>query len=207
MTNFEQHFAELPLVAILRGIAPDEIEAVAEVLIGAGFRLIEVPLNSPDPFNSIERLAKFARDGATVGAGTVLSVDGVEQVAAASGKLVVSPNFNPAVLARSVALGLIPMPGIRTATEAFAAVEAGAQILKFFPCTLATASEISALNSVLPKSVPILAVGGIHAGHVAQFRAAGAAGLGIGSSLYKPGKPLEQLRADAEALVAAWRAR
>lgn len=207
MTSFEQHFAELPLVAILRGITADEIEAVADVLIGAGFRLIEVPLNSPDPFKSIESLARFAGDRATVGAGTVLTTHDVEQVAAASGKLVVSPNCNPAVIARSVALGLVPMPGIRTATEAFAAVEAGALILKFFPCSLATASEISALNSVLPKGIPVLAVGGIDVGNVAQFLAAGAAGLGIGSSLYKPGKPLEQLRADAEALVAAWRAR
>lgn len=204
MSLFDKHFAELPLVAILRGITPDEIEAVAEVLLNAGFRLIEVPLNSPDAFSSIARLARYVGDRATVGAGTVLSLGEVERVASASGTLIVSPNCNPLVIARAIDLGLVPLPGIRTATEAFAAVEAGARALKFFPCSLSTASEISALNSVLPKGLPVLAVGGIDAGNAPQFLAAGAAGLGIGSSLYKPGKPIDQLRADAIALIAAW---
>lgn len=206
MTGFEQHFAELPLVAILRGITPDEIEEVANVLLDCGFRLIEVPLNSPDPFRSIERLAGYAGDRATIGAGTVLAPQEVELLQAAAGKLVVSPNCNPAVIRRSLDLGLIPMPGIRTATEAFAAVDAGARILKFFPCSVQTAGEIAALKSVLPKDVVVLAVGGVEADNAQLFRQSGAAGLGVGSSLYKPGKPMAQLRADAAALVGAWRA-
>jgi 2-dehydro-3-deoxyphosphogalactonate aldolase len=205
MGHFEEHFAELPLIAILRGVQPAEIEPVAEILLDTGFRLIEVPLNSPSPIESIARLAAFVGDRATVGAGTVLSPSEVDQVAAANGALVVAPNCNRAVIERSVQLGQIPLPGIRTATEAFAAVEAGATVLKFFPCSIASAWEIGALKTVLPLPSRVLAVGGVSEKNIAQFRAAGADGCGIGSNLFAPGRSLDDLRASSAAMVEAWR--
>ncbi len=205
MSDFDAHFKELPLIAILRGVTPEEIDSVAKVLIDSGIRLIEVPLNSPDAFTSIARLADFVGDRASIGAGTVLTAEQVDRVVEARGQLIVSPNCNPAVIGRSLELGAIPLPGVRTATEAFAALEAGAACLKFFPCSSVTVHEIDAIKAVLPAGIRILAVGGVDAANAGVFRQHKVDGLGIGSSLYKPGKPIEQISSDANAIVSSWR--
>lgn len=198
--------ARCPLVAILRGIHPGEIEAVADVLVEAGLSLIEVPLNSPEPLESIARLA--GRYGADVltGAGTVLTPDEVEAVTAAGARLAVSPNVAPAVIRASAARGLVSLPGYFTPSEAFAALEAGATGLKLFPAEGASPAVIKAQRAVLPATVPVLAVGGVNAGNLADWFAAGAAGAGIGTSLYRPGLDPAEVGRRAEALVAAARA-
>lgn len=198
--------ARCPLVAILRGIRPDEIEAVADVLVEAGFSLIEVPLNSPAPLESIGRLA--GRYGADVltGAGTVLTPAEVEAVTAAGARLAVSPNVVPAVIRASAARGLVSLPGYFTPSEAFAALEAGATGLKLFPAEAASPAVIKAQRAVLPATVPVLAVGGVNAANLADWFAAGAAGAGIGTSLYRPGLDPAEVGRRAEALVAAARA-
>ncbi len=204
MSDFEKYFGEIPLVAILRGITPDEVASVADVLIDAGVHLIEVPLNSPDPYTSIARLADHVGNRASIGAGTVLTVEQVDRVVEAHGELIISPNCNPDVIRRSLELGAIPLPGIRTATEAFAALENGASCLKFFPCSLATVHEIAAIKAVLPAGVRILAVGGVDAANAGSFRKHKVDGLGIGSSLYKPGKSIEQISNDVNAIINSW---
>lgn len=195
--------ARCPLVAILRGIRPDEIGAVADVLVEAGFSLIEVPLNSPAPLESISRLA--GRYGADVltGAGTVLTPAEVEAVTAAGARLAVSPNVVPAVIRASAARGLVSLPGYFTPSEAFAALEAGATGLKLFPAEAASPAVIKAQRAVLPATVPVLAVGGVNAANLADWFAAGAAGAGIGTSLYRPGLDPAEVGRRAEALVAA----
>jgi 2-dehydro-3-deoxyphosphogalactonate aldolase len=194
-----------PLVAILRGIRPDEAGAVLEALIAAGIGLIEVPLNSPDPLDSIAIMARQADERAIVGAGTVLSVEQVEAVAAAGGRIIVSPNRDDAVIAATRAARMTSFPGVFTATEALGAIRAGADALKFFPGDLLGPAGIKAIATILPKHMPLLAVGGIDASNIADYLKAGVAGFGIGSSLYKPGMGAEDVGARAAEMVAAWK--
>jgi 2-dehydro-3-deoxyphosphogalactonate aldolase len=201
--RFHEAVAEAPLAAILRGITPDEAEAVGEALVEAGFRIIEVPLNSPDPLNSIARLARRFGDRALVGAGTVLTTDQVAQVAAAGGQLIVSPSTAPAVIAVTVAAGMISLPGYFTPSEAFAALAAGAHGLKLFPAEAASPAVLKAQRAVLPKNVPVFIVGGVGPGDVARWTAAGANGFGIGSALYKPGKSAADVAVSAREFIAA----
>ena len=203
---FSVAVAALPLVAILRGITPAEVPAVAAALVEPGFRLIEVPLNSPQPLDSIASLAALPAvraTGAVVGAGTVLTPAQVRDVHAAGATLVVAPNFEPAVLREALRLGLVCLPGVLTPTEALAALAAGASGLKLFPAEMAAPPAVKALRAVLPQGTLLLPVGGISPGNMAAYRAAGADGFGIGSALYRPGKPAAAVRADAAAFVAA----
>lgn len=206
LSDFDAAFARLPLVAILRGIRPDEAVAVGEALVDAGIALIEVPLNSPDPLDSIARLSQRLAGRALVGAGTVLSVDQVNDVARAGGALIVSPNNDTAVIAATAALGLVSLPGFLTPSEAFAALGAGATALKLFPAEGASPAQLKAMRAVIPATVPILPVGGIDAASMAEWRAAGASGFGFGSSIYKPGDSADVVGAKARALVAGWTA-
>jgi len=191
-----------PLVAILRGIKPDEIEAVADALVAAGFTMIEVPLNSPEPLVSIAKIAHRYGPEVLIGAGTVLTVADVETVADAGGRLIVSPNVNPAVIARSAALGLVSLPGYATPTEAFAALEAGAHGLKLFPAEAASPGVLKAQLAVIPRNVPVLAVGGVTPENLGDWMAAGAAGGGLGSALYKAGRSADDVAKVAKAFVA-----
>ena len=193
-----------PLVAILRGIKPDEAEAAFDALVAAGIGLIEVPLNSPEPLVTIARLAKRAGERAIVGAGTVLTVDEVNAVASAGGRMIVSPNRDDAVIRATKAAGLDSYPGVFTATEALGAIAAGADALKFFPADLLGVNGIKALTAILPKEIPLLAVGGVDAANIAAFLKAGVAGFGIGSSLYKPGMSAGEIGERARAMVAAY---
>ena len=197
---------DMPIVAILRGITPDEILDVAETLVGAGIRAIEVPLNSPEPMTSIARLSSAFGDRCLCGAGTVLTIEEVDEVRAAGGKLIVSPNCNPAVIRHAVAHHLAVAPGFATPTEAFAAIEAGAKLLKLFPAEAYSPRYVSALNAVLPRDVSVLAVGGVGAANMGEWIAAGAKGFGIGGELYKPGRGTFDIAERAAALVAAYRA-
>ena len=202
--RFRAAMDELPLVAILRGLKPDEAPAIGDVLVEAGFRLIEVPLNSPQPLESIELLRKRFPD-VTIGAGTVLTEAEVRDVASAGGELIVAPNFDRNVVVETVRLGLASLPGIMTPTEAFAALNAGAHGLKLFPAELASPAVVKALLAVLPKGTLLIPVGGIGADNMDAWRAAGPAGFGLGSSLYKPGDDAATVRAKAAAIVSAWR--
>ncbi|MDQ6679722.1 MAG: 2-dehydro-3-deoxy-6-phosphogalactonate aldolase [Pseudomonadota bacterium] len=177
---------ELPLVAILRGLRPDESVAVGRALVDAGWRLIEVPLNSPEPLKSIERLATAFPD-ALVGAGTVLTPAAVRDVYAAGGRMIVAPNFNAAVVHEAVRLGMVALPGVMSATEAFAALDEGAAALKLFPAEMIPPAAVKALRAVLDPATRVMPVGGITLDNLASYRAAGANGFGIGSSLYRPG--------------------
>jgi len=203
--NPDQLLAELPLVAILRGVTPAKIEGVADALFGAGFRAIEVPLNSPDPFKSIEALARHFGDRCLTGAGTVLTTEQADQVASAGGKLMVTPNTNPAVIARGVAKGLTVMPGFYTPSEGFAAIAAGAKYLKLFPASTGGIGHLQAMLAVLPKTIPVYAVGGVGAGNMSEWRKAGAAGFGLGSELFKPDFSEADISARAQKAVAAFR--
>ena len=177
----------LPLVAILRGITPDEAVAVGEALVAAGFAIVEVPLNSLSPIDSIARLAGALGDRVLVGAGTVMTAAAVEQVAAAGGRLIVMPHADTVVIRAAKQAGLLAVPGFATPTEAFAALGAGADGLKLFPAEAAPPAVLKALRAVLPKDVPVLPVGGITPAGMAAYWAAGASGFGLGSALYKPG--------------------
>ena len=192
-----------PLVAILRGVQPHEALAIGAALIEAGVRILEVPLNSPDPFASIAALQVEFGECALIGAGTVLDLAAVEQLAATGARLMVTPNTNPAVIARGVGLGLEPMPGFLTPTEAFAALAAGARRIKLFPAIVQGPSYLKALREVLPKSCGIWAVGGIDIGNARDWIAAGAEGVAAGGSIYKPGMTATQVGERARALVAA----
>lgn len=203
---FNAAFARCPLIAILRGVTPREVDDIGEALIGAGFALIEVPMNSPDPIESIARLSRRFKGRAVIGAGTVLHEEQVVAVRAASGTMIISPNTNPQVIAASRAAGLVSIPGIATPSEAFAALDAGATALKLFPAEASSPEALKAMSAVLPDHVRLLPVGGITTGNMAPWLAAGAAGFGIGSSLYKPGMTTESLASNARAFVQALRA-
>lgn len=195
--------ATLPLVAILRGITPEEAPGVGEVLHGTGWRLLEVPLNSPRPLDSIAALARRFPD-AVIGAGTVRTAQEVRDVHAAGGRLIVSPHCDPRVVREAVARGMVCLPGVLTPSEAFAALEAGATGLKLFPAEMVPPAAVKALRAVLPSEVLLLPVGGIAPANVAAYRAAGASGFGIGSALYQPGRDLQALAAAALAFADAW---
>ena len=195
--------AKCPLIAILRGVAPDEVLAVADALHEAGVAIIEVPLNSPDPIESISRLVARFGDDLLLGAGTVRTVEQVEQVRAAGGKLVVTPHAADAVVRAAKLHGMIACPGIATPTEAFAMIDAGADGLKLFPAEAASPAVLRAMRAVLPSELPIMPVGGIDAGNMAAWRAAGATGFGIGGSIYKRGDTAAVVAGKARVLVAA----
>ena len=197
---------ELPLVAILRGVTPARVEGVAAALFEAGIRAIEVPLNSPEPFKSIELLAKTYGDRCLTGAGTVLDIANVDRVADVGGRLLVTPNTNRAVIARGVEKKMVVMPGFYTPSEAFAAIAAGARTLKLFPASTGGIAHLKALLAVLPKDVPVYAVGGVDAGNMKEWRQAGAAGFGMGSDLFKPDFSDAEIAARARQSVAAFKA-
>lgn len=190
------------LIAILRGVTPDEVVDVAQVLVEAGITQIEVPLNSPDPFDSIERLATRLPDAGRIGAGTVLSEQDVRRVAEAGGNLVVSPDCNPGVIRAAREHELFCIPGVLTPTECFAALRAGAHALKIFPAPVLGTGGLKAIRAVLPVHTIVLAVGGVDAGNFAQWQAAGANGFGIGSSLYRPGDSPDTVGERAREMVA-----
>ena len=204
--NFEEALAESGVVAIIRGVTPDEVLAVGEALHQAGVRVVEVPLNSPEPYDSIDRLATAFKGRLFVGGGTILDTDQVEAVAAAGGRLMVSPNTNTSVIRHAAAMGMIPFPGFATATEAFAAIDAGARHLKLFPASTYGAQHLKALKAVLPKDIAIAPVGGVGAADMADWRKAGAACFGIGGELYKPGMAADEIHRRAEELVQAEKA-
>lgn len=200
---FDRTFAQCPLVAILRGVTPGECEAIGDALVEGGIRIIEVPLNSPDPLGSIARLSTRYGDDVMVGAGTVLQAKQVEEVVGAGGRLIVSPSVNPAVIAASVSAGLFSCPGFFTPTEAFAALDAGANALKLFPAEAASPAVLKAQRAVLPKNVRLIVVGGICPESMSPWLAAGADGFGLGSALYKPGQTPEETLTKARTFVAA----
>src|SRR3954468_1049463 len=204
--NPDALLTELPIVAILRGVTPARILGVAEAIFGAGIRAIEVPLNSPEPLKSIELLAGEFGDRCLTGAGTVLTVGDVDRVAEAGGKLLVTPNTNPAVIARGVEKGLTVMPGFYTPSEGFAAVAAGARYLKLFPASTGGIGHLKAMLAVLPKNIPVYAVGGAGAANMKEWRAAGAAGFGLGSDLFKPDFTDAEIATRAKQCVAAFKA-
>jgi len=203
VTSFDAAFAACPLIAILRGVRPDEVVAIGEELAAAGFTLIEVPMNSPDPLESVARLAKALGDRAMIGAGTVLTPEQVAAMRAAGGRMVISPNTNIKVIRASAAAGLASLPGIATPSEALAALAAGATALKLFPAEAASPAVLKAMRAILPKDVRVLPVGGITPDTMAPWLAAGAAGFGLGSALYKPGMTAAQVGENARAFVAA----
>ena len=196
---------ELPLVAILRGLRPSEAQAIGTELVDAGFRILEVPLNSPEPFASIRILADAFGSRALVGAGTVLDPDDVARLHDAGGALVVMPHTDPQVIAAAKAAGLACLPGVATPSEAFAALRAGADALKLFPAETLGPATVKAWRAVLPPGTGLLPVGGITPDGMAPWRAAGAAGFGLGSALYRPGASPAEVRRAADAFVAAWR--
>ncbi len=192
-----------PLVAILRGIRPDEVEAVGDALVAAGLRIIEVPLNSPEPFDSIARLARRFGDRVLIGAGTVMHRADVDRVADAGGRLIVTPHADPALVRAAKARGMVAMPGFFTPAEAFALLDAGADALKLFPAEGGSPAMLRALRAVLPLGTMVLPVGGMDAGTMGAWRDAGAAGFGIGSAIYRPGDTAAIVAGKATTLLAA----
>jgi 2-dehydro-3-deoxyphosphogalactonate aldolase len=196
----------LPLVAILRGVRPTEVVAIGLALEAAGFGLVEVPLNSPLPFDSIAALRRALAPSTLVGAGTVTCVSDVQRLHDLGADLVVMPHADAAVVRAAKAAQLLCVPGVATPTEAFAALDAGADALKLFPAELVTPAVLKAMRAVLPAGVPLLPVGGITPASLAAWRAAGAAGVGLGSALYKPGSSVAEVAARAAEFALAWRA-
>ena len=206
LADFTRYLAECPLIAIIRGVRPDEVEAVGEAIIGAGIRIVEVPLNSPDPFTSIERLAKRFGDEALIGAGTVLDPDDVKRAARAGGRIIVSPSTDAAVIREAWDEGLVAAPGFFTPSEAFCALKAGAHALKLFPAEAASPAVLKAMKAVLPNDVPLLVVGGVKPDTMRPWLQAGARGFGLGSGLFKPGRSAAEIADAARAYVAGVRA-
>lgn len=202
--QFDAAFAACPLIAILRGIKPDEAEGIGEALVRAGINIIEVPLNSPDPFESITRLAKSLAGRAIVGAGTVLRRSEVDRVAECGGTLIVSPNANIDVIVHTKFLGLVSAPGVLTPTEAFSALDSGADILKLFPGELMPPAGVKSISAVLPKKIRLVLVGGVTETSFSTYYDTPLAGFGFGSSLFKPGTTATEIEAKAKSLVEAW---
>jgi 2-dehydro-3-deoxyphosphogalactonate aldolase len=199
--ELKRRLAECPLVAIIRGVTPGEAEAIGVAIVEAGIRIVEVPLNSPDPLASIERLARRFGESALIGAGTVLDPADVARVAGAGGRIIVSPNMFTPVIEAAAAAGLVSLPGFFTPSEAFAALRAGATGLKLFPAEGAAPAVVKALRAVVPRQVPLLVVGGVGPGTMQPWLEAGADGFGLGSGLYRPGQSPEETAAKARAYV------
>lgn len=193
-----------PIMAILRGIHSHEAISIGTALVDAGIRLIEVPFNSPDPDVSIAAMANALGDVAAIGGGTILTCDMVDRLEKAGGRFMVSPNTDPVVIARAVETGIEPVPGFLTPTEAFSAIHAGARRLKLFPGSVLPPAYVSSLRDVLPGEVSLWVVGGVGAANLAEWRAKGVAGIGVGGALYKPGDDAATVGARAKELVAAW---
>jgi 2-dehydro-3-deoxyphosphogalactonate aldolase len=204
--SLDQALADLPLVAILRGVKPDEVEGIGAALVDAGFRCIEVPLNSPQPFDSIRILADRFGQSVLVGAGTVLKVEDVARVKAAGGRLIVMPHADVEIIAEAKRQDLVCAPGAATPTEAFAALKAGADGVKLFPAEAIPPGVVKAWRAVVPAAVPLIAVGGITPDRMAAYRDAGTTGFGLGSALYKPGMSAADVAAAAAAFAQAWQA-
>lgn len=192
------------IIAILRGIRTDEAEAVTEALVAAGITKIEVPMNSPDPYDSIARMLAIAGNQAVVGAGTVLTVDEVARLARIGAEMVVSPDCNPDVIRATKAAGMLSYPGVFTPTECFAALRAGADGIKIFPASQLGAAGLSAIRVVLPKGARCYAVGGVGPKDFAEWRSAGITGFGLGTAIYKPGMSADEVRARATEIVTAY---
>ena len=203
--DFRRYFAECPLIAIIRGVTPGEAKDIGEALFEAGIRIIEVPLNSPQPFESIRTIADAFGDRALVGAGTVLDPAEVAKVKEAGGRIVVSPNASIPVIEATVAAGLVSSPGYFTPSEAFNAIRAGAHSIKLFPAEAASPSVVKAQRAVLPKDIPLIVVGGVTPQSIPDWQAAGADGFGLGGGLYMPGQDAQTSLCKAEAYVAAVR--
>jgi len=204
MNLWKNAIADNPLIAILRGLEPANALDVADTLVAAGFRIIEVPLNSPDPLESIEAIARKHGENTVIGAGTVLNEQQVSDVVSAGGQIIVSPNMNPAVGKRAIELGAHWCPGVLTPTEAFSALEIGASVLKFFPAELVPPKAIAAMRAVLPKETVVAAVGGITPDTMGEYHRAGSNGFGLGSALFKPSYGLEELAQRARDFVEAY---
>ncbi len=196
-----QRLQECPLVAIIRGVTPDEVEAIGEAIYQAGIRIIEVPLNSPQPLDSIGRLAKSLGDRALIGAGTVLDPADVARIRDVGGRLIVSPSTDTEVIAATAQAGMVSSPGFFTPSEAFQALKAGATALKLFPAEAVTPAFVKAQRAVLPTDVPLLVVGGVKPNNMRAWLDAGADGFGLGSGLYKPGQTPGEVAAQARAYV------
>jgi 2-dehydro-3-deoxyphosphogalactonate aldolase len=197
---------DLPLVAILRGLAPEHAETVGRTLFDAGFRLIEVPLNRPGAIEAMRTIRALAPADALVGGGTMLTIADVDAVADAGGQIFVAPNCDPPVIAHAAARGLLCAPGVATPSEAFAALRAGAQILKLFPAESIGPAGLKAMKSVLPEGTPLWPVGGVTPEQIGAWKSAGASGAGIGGALFAPGVAPDELARRAKAFVAAWHA-
>jgi 2-dehydro-3-deoxyphosphogalactonate aldolase len=203
--RFEEASQVCGIIAILRGVTLDEVTGIGDALYEAGIRIVEVPLNSPEPFRSIAALAARFKDRMVVGAGTVLDVESVDRVKSAGGQISVSPDCNEAVIARAVERNLVPLPGVFTPSEAFAGVRAGARHLKLFPAEAASPKTVKAWKAVLPRDVNIHAVGGVTPANMKEWAEAGCAGFGIGSNIYKPGMSANDVSKAARDFVAAWK--
>ena len=204
LAKFQSLMDSLPLVAILRGLKPEEALAVGQALVNAGFHILEVPLNSPDPLRSLQILSA-AFPNALLGAGTVTTAQQVRDIKAAGGQLIISPHLNDNVVCEAVNLGLVSLPGVATPSEAFRALELGAHGLKLFPAEMISPVVVKSMRAVLPKEVKLIPVGGIGIHNMADYRKCGASGFGIGSALFAPGKSAEAVGISAAAFVQAWR--
>ena len=202
---FDSCVAEMPLVAVLRGITPDEAIPVADALISAGFKILEVTLNSPDPFNSIKQLVNHCADDILVGAGTVLDASETDQLAGIGAKLVITPNTDVDVIKGAVRNNLIPVIGCMTPTEALLAMKTGARAIKVFPAARMGAAYLKDISAVLPKGTQIIPTGGVTTENLEEFYKAGAAGAGLGSNLYKSGRSADEIHKIASELVAEWK--
>ena len=202
---FDQAFEACPLIAILRGLKPDEAISIGEALVDAGITILEVPLNSPDPFESIARLAKALQGRAIVGAGTVYRRTEVDRIVEAGGTLIVSPNTNVEVIAHAASLGLVSAPGMFTPSEAIAALDAGAHVLKIFPGELMSPQGVKAMSAILPRGSRMVLVGGVNEQTFAQYKTTPLAGYGIGSSLYASGVTAKEISERAKRFISAYR--
>ncbi len=205
LSKFNAHMDQLPLVAILRGLKPEEALDMGHAIVNAGFHILEVPLNSPDPLRSIQILAE-AFPNALIGAGTVTTAQQVRDIKAVGGQLIISPHLDDNVVCEAVNLGLISLPGVATPSEAFKAIALGAHGLKLFPAEMISPAVVKSMRAVLPSHVRLVPVGGIGTHNMADYRKSGASGFGIGSALYAPGKSAQAVGESAAAFVKAWQA-